>query len=261
MSKENSQRDYWSSNLDVKNLGGGDSLRRFNLEEELDFYFSPEQLFALKKLWGEEGLCGKRILEIGGGMGVFALFLATQEADVYVADIAPARIYFLNRQAQARGLASRIHAVCAAAESLPFADDFFDAVYTKSVLIHTELEKAAREAARVLKKGGRGIFVEPMAQSPLVNIYRRTLAPKEWRTLANYFDRQRLGVLMRAFGGGRIRYFYLFAFMAFFWQFGWRNRALFKFFANALNDVDEFLFRLLPPLKRLAWFAVVSVKK
>jgi len=74
MSKENSQRDYWSSNLDVKNLGGGDSLRRFNLEEELDFYFSPEQLFALKKLWGEEGLRGKRILEIGGGMGVFALF-------------------------------------------------------------------------------------------------------------------------------------------------------------------------------------------
>ena len=149
MSKENSQRDYWSSNLDVKNLGGGDSLRRFNLEEELDFYFSPEQLFALKKLWGEEGLRGKRILEIGGGMGVFALFLATQEADVYVADIAPARIYFLNRQAQARGLASRIHAVCAAAEALPFADDFFDAVYTKSVLIHTELEKAAQEAARV----------------------------------------------------------------------------------------------------------------
>lgn len=261
MSKENSQRDYWSSNLDVKNLGGGNSLRRFNLEEELDFYFSPEQNFALQKLWGDEGLRGRRILEIGGGLGVFALFLATQEADVYVADIAPSRIEILNRQAAARGLSSRIHAVCAAAESLPFADEYFDAVYTKSVLIHTDLEKAAREAARVLKKGGTGIFVEPMAQSPLVNLYRRTLAPKEWRTLTNYFDRQRLGILMRAFGSGRVRYFYLFAFLAFFWQFGWRNRSLFKFFVSILNGVDELLFRLLPPLKRLAWFAVVSVKK
>jgi len=260
MSKQNSQR-YWSANLDVRNLGGGTTSGLLDLNRELEFYFSPEQEYALRHLWGNEGPQRKRILEIGCGMGVFALFLARQDAEVYVVDIAQARLDFLRGQARGLGLSHRIHIVCASAEALPFPDSYFDAVYTKSVLIHTQLESASAEAARVVKSGGMGVFVEPMRNNPFASLYRRTLAPAEWRDITTYFDRQRLGILARAFGHARIRSFYLFSFLAFFWQFGIRSSLLFKTSIRLLNAVDETLFRLFPALRRFAWFAVLCAKK
>jgi SAM-dependent methyltransferase len=261
MSKQNSQREYWSANLDVQNLGGGTTFGLLELSRELEYYFSPEQEYALAHLWGDEGPRRKRILEIGCGMGVFALFLARQDAEVYVVDIAPARLDFLRRQARALGLSYRIHIVCASAEALPFPEKYFDAVYTKSVLIHTQLEKSAAEAARVLKIGGMGVFVEPMGHNPFANIYRSTLAPAEWKEITTYFDRQRLGILAKAFGHAHVRFFYLFSFLAFFWQFGLRSRLLFKTSVRLLNAADSALFRAFPSLRRFAWFAVLSAKK
>lgn len=261
MSKQNSQSRYWSANLDVRNLGGGATSGLLDLNRELEFYFSPEQEYALRHLWGNEGPRRKRILEIGCGMGAFALFLARQDAEVYVVDIAPERLDFLREQARGLGLSHQIHIVCAAAEALPFPDSYFDAVYTKSVLIHTQLEKAAAEAARVVKTGGVGVFVEPMRHNPFASLYRHTLAPAEWRDITTYFDRQRLRILAKAFGQARVRFFFLFSFLAFFWQFGIRNSRLFKNSVRLLNAVDAALFRLFPALRRFAWFAVLCARK
>jgi len=261
MSNVNSQRSYWETNLDPGNLGKPLSLERFDLNEELEFYFSPEQRYALDKMWGKEGLRGKRVLEIGCGMGVFALFLARQEAEVYVVDLARERLSFLRKKARLLGLSKRIHIFCATAERLPFPSIVFDIVYTKSVLIHTELNEAAHESERVLKPGGRAVFIEPMKSNPFAALYRKFLGPKEWKTITTYFDRDRLILLGRPFAKSRVRFFYLFSFLAFFWQFGWKNRRLFRFFTGAMNTLDGFLFRLIPPLRRMAWFAVVTADK
>ncbi len=262
MTPGNDQRAYWDRNLDIQNLGSRTSSARLDLNRELAFYFSPEQEYALTRLWGDEGPKGKRILEIGCGLGLFALFLAIQEAEVHVVDISSSRLDFLRKKAFELGLDERIHVHCAPAENLPFADEFFDAVYTKSVLIHTDLPHAAAEAARVLKPGGRGVFVEPLDANPLVNLYRRWFAPKEWKTIAVYFNPERLRMLARPFGSMTVGHFYLIGFLAFFWQFGLKNLTLFRSTLAILHPLDRFLFRLLPPLKRLAWFAVAcAVKK
>jgi len=261
MSNQKSQRQYWSSNLDPTNLGKEASIQTFNLNQEMAFYFSPEQEYALKKLWREEGPRRKRILEIGCGLGVFALFLAKQEAEVFVVDPAIERLKFLQDQARKLGVYNRITIISALAESLPFPDNFFDLLYTKSVLIHTDLARASVEMNRVLKPGGVGVFVEPMKDSPLAALYRKYLAPKEWRNITTYFDRKRLGILSWAFDSVRVRYFYLFSFLGFIFQFGWKNLRLFQFFLKILFPLDEFLFTLFPFLKRFSWFAVVTARK
>ena len=261
MSKQFSQREYWRDNLDPDNLGKRNRSENFDLREELDYYFSPEQEYALKKLWGSEGLRKKRILEIGSGMGVFALFLARQEADVYVVDIAPERLGFLRKQAKKYGLTDRIHIVTASAENLPFDSNYFDAVYTKSVLIHTQLEYASHEIHRVLRPGGRGVFVEPLTGNPFAGFYRKFFGPEEWKHITKYFDDQRMKILRRPFEKTSIRRFYFLSFCAFFWQFGWKNLSMFRLWVRALNGIDRILFQICPPLKNLAWFSVMCMEK
>lgn len=261
MSNQKYQRKYWSENLDSRNLGGEFSRKRFDLREETAFYFSPEQEYAVKQLWGDDGLSGKRILEIGCGMGVFALFLARQEAEVFVVDLSLERLKFLKRQAEKIGVGNRIRIVCGAAENLPFAPETFDALYTKSVLIHTDIDPASRELFRVLKKGGTGVFVEPLKSNPFAWLYRTRLGPKEWKTITNYFDKDRIRRLTKPFGKVRIKYFYLFSFGAFFFQFAIRSVKAFQLLVRFLNELDKVLFRIFPFLKRLAWFAVIHAKK
>jgi len=261
MSNQKSQRQYWSSNLDPTNLGKEIGFQTFNLNQEMAFYFSPEQEYALKKLWREEGPRRKRILEIGCGLGVFALFLAKQEAEVYVVDPALERLKFLQDHAQKLGVSDRIAIISAMAESLPFPDNFFDVIYTKSVLIHTDLARASVEMNRVLKNGGLCVFVEPLKGNPLAALYRSYLAPKEWKNITTYFDRKRLGILSWAFDSVRVRYFYLFSFLGFIFQFGWKNLRLFQFILKILFPLDEFLFTICPFLKRFSWFAVITARK
>jgi ubiquinone/menaquinone biosynthesis C-methylase UbiE len=261
MSKQNDQREYWSSNLDTMNIGDSSTAEKFDLNEELEFYFSPEQKYALKKLWGEDGIKGKKILEIGCGMGVFSLFLARQDAEVYVIDVAIDRLIFLKKQAENFGLKDKIKIICTSVERLPFPSEFFDAVYTKSVLIHTHIEEAAFEMNRVLKKDGIGVFVEPLKNNPFANFYRKYFGPKEWKNITKYFDAKRVSRLVHPFEKARVKNYYFISFAAFFWQFGWRKQRMFSFFVKILNSIEEILFKIIPPLKKWAWFAVITVQK
>ena len=48
------------------------------------------------------------------------------------------------------------------AESLIYDNDIFDFVLGVSILHHTDVTLVEREIARVLKPGGRALFIEPM---------------------------------------------------------------------------------------------------
>jgi SAM-dependent methyltransferase len=54
----------------------------------------------------------------------------------------------------------------------PFPDDSFDIVMGGSILLHLELDRALSEIRRVLRPGGRGVFVEPLAGNPLLRLGR-----------------------------------------------------------------------------------------
>jgi SAM-dependent methyltransferase len=54
----------------------------------------------------------------------------------------------------------------------PFGDDSFDIVIGHMILLHLDLERALEEIRRVLRPGGRGVFVEPLAHNPLLRAGR-----------------------------------------------------------------------------------------
>jgi SAM-dependent methyltransferase len=56
---------------------------------------------------------------------------------------------------------------------LPMATGSLDLVFGQSILHHLPTQGAAAEVARVLKPGGRFLFIEPMGHNPLLRLFRR----------------------------------------------------------------------------------------
>ncbi len=260
---ELNQRDYWNSNLDPQNLSGRFEATGFDYGTESVFYLTPDQRDALDHF---APLGGKLLLEVGAGIGMNALYTARQGATTVAVDIARERLRALRDLAARAGVGSggapgRVWPVQCSAEALPFRAGAFDCACSKSVLIHTDLERAVSELARTLRDGGTGAFIEPMTRNPLVNLYRRTLAPQEWRSITRYFAEPEFDVFRGAFAGAEIRRWYVLSFLAFVWQFGVRAPRLFRPALAATVAADRVLTGVFPSLRRYSWFAVIRVRK
>jgi ubiquinone/menaquinone biosynthesis C-methylase UbiE len=101
---------------------------------------------------------GKRLLEVGCGLGTDLLQFARGGALVTGIDLTPASIEMVRRRFTLEGIPGL--AQVADAEHLPFEDNSFDVVYSFGVLHHTpDTQKAVDEVFRVLKPGGRIIIM------------------------------------------------------------------------------------------------------
>jgi SAM-dependent methyltransferase len=63
------------------------------------------------------------------------------------------------------------------AHKTPFPDKCFDVVAGRSILHHLDFDKALHEIARILRPGGRAIFIEPLGGNPAGKLIR-SLTPK-----------------------------------------------------------------------------------
>ena len=106
---------------------------------------------------GFDRFCGKKVLEIGPGLGTDLLQFAQNGAKTYAVDLAQGHLELTQKNFGLHGCV----APCALgdAEALPFENEVFDCVYGFGVLHHTpDIEIAIAEIHRVLKTGGRAII-------------------------------------------------------------------------------------------------------
>lgn len=105
-----------------------------------------------------------RLLDVAGGTGDVAIRFARAtgpEATAVICDISPQMLDVGRRRVAEAGLDGRISLVEGNAEELAFADKSFDA-YTIAFGIRnvTHIDRALKEAYRVLKPGGRFLCLE-----------------------------------------------------------------------------------------------------
>jgi len=250
------QGEYWDSVIDPQNLEDEEEVA-FNLLAEMEFYRTPSQEFAWSMM---DNPVGKKILEIGCGLGVNAIIMGLSGAEVVGIDVAPRRLETVSEIVEVNEI-EHISLLCASGEDLPFADESFDIVYANAVTIHMNKEKAIQEFYRVLKPGGKVILCEPMKYHPLVNLYRFTLAPREWRDITEYYNFKQLKQLGSHFKIWGHKEYYLLSFLAFYWEFADRNLPWFLKTLDWLIPVDEWIMDNIPWSRKLAWFTVFWAEK
>lgn len=255
----------------IKNLSMALSDKRYVIEEQFhdtkaiegvnDFYKFGALAIADEYLWLCMGdLRGKRVLEIGCGDGVSSVRFAESGAHVSCIDISGEMVELTKKLAEEQGLSDRIEARKMTGEQLNFPDQQFDIVYGHSVLHHLDLDLTRQHLARVLKPGGFGIFLEPLDYNPLLNFFR-LLTPQRRTPTEKPLTFTQIKFLARAFSRWEHKEFYLFSLIAFFWYYVLRNKKLFHATLKFLSPIDEFLFRLVPPLSNLAWVTIVKFHK
>lgn len=106
-----------------------------------------------------------RVLDLGCGGGHVSYRAAPHVAAVVACDVTASMLDAVAATAAERGL-SNVSVRQAAAEHLPFPDASFDFVLCRFTTHHWQnMEAGLRQARRVLKPGGRAVFVDVIASA------------------------------------------------------------------------------------------------
>lgn len=152
--------DEWASSL---------SLDEINVHEAFEAPTAMENRFILNHMGP---LAGKRVLDIGVGLGESSVYFALQGADVTCTDISPGMVNTAIRLARFHGV--EIQGVVMAGEELDLPEGYFDFVYVANTLHHvTDKRSLFAHMQRALRPGGRFYSFDPLAYNPVINVYRR----------------------------------------------------------------------------------------
>lgn len=202
-----------------------------------------------------ENIAGLDVLEYGCGPGSQAFDLASLAAQVYGIDISPAAIEAARATAVRRNVGHNCHFEVMDAEAMSFPDDRFDRICGSGILHHLDLTRAFGEIARILKPGGRAIFIEPLGHNPAINWYRRRTpqmrTPDEHPLLVADFAKAG-----QHFPSVR-QQFYSFAVLA---AVPLLRSRLFRPIHGALERLDSILLASRSPIRWCAWLAVMVLE-
>ncbi len=148
-------------------------------------------------------LIGRRILDVGCGVGTYVRHLRTLAPATYGIDVERTRV--------AQGAREVPGLMVGSAEALPFADGSFDVVVLNEVIEHVEDDRRTlAEAARIVRVGGHVVIYAPNRWFPFEThgvrwrgVYRFGNYP-----LVNYLPRawrDRLVPHARVYSGGDLR--------------------------------------------------------
>jgi ubiquinone/menaquinone biosynthesis C-methylase UbiE len=105
------------------------------------------------KIFPYEKFAGKKVMEIGCGMGTMSMNWAQHGAIMHAMDLNPKAVSETTARFRTLGLVPRI--VQGDANVIPFPDNSFDYLYSWGVLHHSpDLDRSISEVFRVLRPGG-----------------------------------------------------------------------------------------------------------
>jgi 2-polyprenyl-3-methyl-5-hydroxy-6-metoxy-1,4-benzoquinol methylase len=115
---------------------------------------------------------GKKILDIGAGLGESSVYFALQGALVTTTDISPGMVE--TAMALGRKYGVELKGIVSSAEELYVSSGEYDIVYAGNAIHHVQ-DRALlfEQIKRALKPGGIFFSWDPLAYNPLINLYRR----------------------------------------------------------------------------------------
>ncbi len=202
-----------------------------------------------------------RLLDYGCGNGWLSIDLAKGgAAEVYGIDISGELVQKARILAKGKDLAHKVHFMKMPGENLVFSENFFDLCLGSAILHHTDLDLAIKNIYRVLKPGGKAVFIEPMNRNIFLRIWRKitpwrrspvekALVDKDLRLIQDFFPKAR---------------FYFFIFSSIFTEgllLVFPRNKFIIFVNNLLEKFDNKLLQLFPALGKYCAIVVLELTK
>jgi SAM-dependent methyltransferase len=215
---------------------------------------------------------GRRVLEVGCGAGVVSVALALSGAQVTAVDVSASGLRVTLERARHYGVEARVSTHQTPAERLDFPAGSFDLFLAKSVVHHLLIDEVMPLVYRFLTPGGRGAIIEPQG-NPVLDFAREHLpypgkvaegehgtdeffTPATVRQILQHFDYgdsrafRLVGMLQNLVGTRGTGY-----------EARRRQEGRIRSLRAVADPLDELLFRLVPPLRRLAQLVVLRFGK
>lgn len=217
---------------------------------------------------------GKRLLDVGCGLGEASVYFALQGADVTSADLSQGMLDATSRLAQANGVSVKKHLASAEDMQLP-PDARFDFIYAGNLLHHVDIEPTISRIKPHLASGGILVTWDPLAYNPAINVYRAMATdvrtpdehPLRWSDIE---------LFNKHFGTVETRYFWLttliiFVIMALaqrrspnkerYWKVVVQEGRKWRWLYLPLEKLDRLLLMVFPPLRLLCWNVVIVCRR
>lgn len=159
LSKEKAHHDKWAKETDIDNI---------SIRKSFEGATAPENRFIYNKILP---IKGKRILDLGCGLGESSVYFALQGASCVAVDCSPGMVASTRKLAKRYGVDIETHVMDV--QELKFSKDSFDVVYAANLLHHVKTMETLRGMHRMVKPGGVVCFWDPLKHNPIINVYRR----------------------------------------------------------------------------------------
>lgn len=205
-----------------------------------------------------------RVLDCGCGVGDLSLALAKQGAKVVGTDISPGSVEMARQHSQRLDLGDRVEFKVMPLEAMEFDDESFDLIVGKWILHHVDLDKAGPEIHRVLKPGGRAVFLENNARNWILMAARKHLAgrfgiPRKSDDLEHPLRPSDIERLRPVFSDGVESVHSQFHFFRMFDKYIFRRKV--KPLTRGFAMMDNLLFKALPILGRYSYRQIIVLRK
>jgi SAM-dependent methyltransferase len=181
--------------LDELQLWGGRAWRRL-LKEAFHSYIGTD-------------LTGCKVLELGFRDGSMCFLFAKLGANVIRLETDTESVRNAAASAIRFGLAERTTFLSYDGDLDAVSHGAFDLVFTKSVLVLTDLRKILPAIDRKLKHDGRFVFIENGEGSPLMRFARFCVHPSWDFTRFHYFTGERVDLIRHIFDVQKIKYIHV----------------------------------------------------
>ena len=226
--------------------------------EQYAHYTSNKKFYAIVRAsnaffmeWLKRNATGKRVLDFGCGSGTISVEVAGFASHVTGIDISSESVKLSQDRAAAAGLTPKTTFVVMDAENLQFPAGSFDVVCVAGVLHHMDVRVALGQIRKVLTPDGKAIFLEALADNPVIHAYRRRTPHLRTAWETEHILHASDARLMRDFFKDvDVRYFHLASLAA----VPLRSTRAFGPVRSVLDAVDSAILRV-PGLQRMAWMA------